>query len=76
MAMYMEFVLGDGDIKALKELSDTLEPLKSAVLMLSKKDATIWDSERILELTISELQSSESQISKELLGALCERSKA
>ena len=38
----------DDDLKAV-ELSTDVEPLKSAALMVCKKNATIWDSERIMD---------------------------
>ena len=65
--MEVSFDFTDDNLKAVEELYNNLEPLKSAALMVCKKNVTIWDSERIMELTISELQRSKSQINKQLL---------
>ena len=72
--VYFDFTYAD--LKAVEELSNALEPLKSAALMIYKKNATILDSERIMALTISEMQRSNSQINKQLLDALYDRMKS
>ena len=76
LAMEVYFDFTDDDLKAVEELSNALEPLKSAALMVCKRNATIWDSERIMELIISEMQRSKSQINKQLFDALYNRTKS
>ena len=74
MEVYVDFT--DDDLEAVEELSNALEPLKSAAWTVCKKNATIWDSERIMELIISEMQRSKSQINKQLFDALYNRTKS
>ena len=57
------------DLEAVKELPP-------AALMVCKKNIAVWNSDRIMELTISEMQCSKSQISKQLLDALYDRTKS
>ena len=61
---------------AMEELSNDLKPLKSAYLMACKKNGTTSDSERIMELTISEMQCSKSRLNKQLLDAHYDRMKS
>ena len=53
LAMEVYFGFTDDNLKAMEELSNTLEPLNSAALVVCKKNATIRDSERIIKITIS-----------------------
>ena len=75
-SMEVYFDSTNDDLKTVEELSNSLEPLKSAASMVCQKIATIKDSERIMEMTISEMQCSKSQINKQQLDAIYDRLKS
>ena len=64
------FDFDPNDLQDLTDLCNALEPLKKASLKLCDRDATLWSSERIMDFTLSELESQDTNIAWQLHNAL------